>query len=700
MGEAAQKLKNITTKTLDCTISTKNIETGAQSSLSSKCADVNAEMFSCLGVSRPILNYVIFCHQEDSNWPLEEGSKVKEKFDEIFNSAKYKTCLKNIKDVRKAELDKAKLEKNNMEHYKSDKEYADKKNGELRRKKDDLRRLEDNIEKVSNEIEPLREALLQVQEEEKGYSDIQKKLAEAQTSYEHCRKERTTLEEQVTEIIPDEEEDDLITKRRDGIEKESKMKEKELKDLGVSLDEIESNIFRGEKQLQKNAAQIGKAVNERDQHLEDVTERGKMAETAISELDLVDHSDNVCHVLKKEDQKIRNQIKVVKAEFREKESKVEEEIDKLKTQRTSLEEGRRREQAEMVASKKEIAVLKRQLNELEGAADKLAKIKTDWEDCNKQLERERSNVDVKTLQEEIEQEKIMVGDLDKKALLLRDEIKILEENQVVLQKISHFSDDIETKEKKLNKLTNKRSNDFLQLFGVVPDSKKLKTMWKDGQDISDKKLKELESERKKIENDLNSKRVAKKDIKSLVEKKNSRKQLLESRIGEIISPEDDIEEEITSCQEGLELSRKELAVKEAGKFTYREMIDRIKAMKSSPACPTCNRAFHDKSEASELVEELEEMISSIPNKVKSLEVKVKKLDFKLQEFQRLRPEVHELKSIKVELEESNKKLEKLDADIKQLQERLDEGEEDLNMTELNVSLFRQIGEDVQAIDSF
>ena len=30
-----------------------------------------------LGVSKPILNYVIFCHQEDSNWPLEEGKKVK-----------------------------------------------------------------------------------------------------------------------------------------------------------------------------------------------------------------------------------------------------------------------------------------------------------------------------------------------------------------------------------------------------------------------------------------------------------------------------------------------------------------------------------------------------------------------------------------------------------------------------------------------
>ena len=57
-------------------------------------------MFFNLGVSKPILNYVIFCHQEDSNWPLEEGKKVKDKFDEIFDSQKYKNCLNNIRDIR------------------------------------------------------------------------------------------------------------------------------------------------------------------------------------------------------------------------------------------------------------------------------------------------------------------------------------------------------------------------------------------------------------------------------------------------------------------------------------------------------------------------------------------------------------------------------------------------------------------------
>lgn len=57
-------------------------------SLSSKCVDVNQEMTSALGVSKPVLNNVIFCHQEESNWPLSEGKALKEKFDAIFAATK------------------------------------------------------------------------------------------------------------------------------------------------------------------------------------------------------------------------------------------------------------------------------------------------------------------------------------------------------------------------------------------------------------------------------------------------------------------------------------------------------------------------------------------------------------------------------------------------------------------------------------
>ncbi|CAN0237896.1 unnamed protein product, partial [Ectocarpus fasciculatus] len=53
-----------------------------------------------LGVSKAILENVVFCHQEDASWPLQEGAVVKKKFDDIFESARYTKALDNIKKTK------------------------------------------------------------------------------------------------------------------------------------------------------------------------------------------------------------------------------------------------------------------------------------------------------------------------------------------------------------------------------------------------------------------------------------------------------------------------------------------------------------------------------------------------------------------------------------------------------------------------
>ncbi|CAB1120817.1 unnamed protein product [Ectocarpus sp. CCAP 1310/34] len=53
-----------------------------------------------LGVSKAILENVVFCHQEDASWPLQEGAVVKKKFDDIFESARYTKALENIKKTK------------------------------------------------------------------------------------------------------------------------------------------------------------------------------------------------------------------------------------------------------------------------------------------------------------------------------------------------------------------------------------------------------------------------------------------------------------------------------------------------------------------------------------------------------------------------------------------------------------------------
>ncbi|CAB3220000.1 unnamed protein product [Arctia plantaginis] len=68
--------KKTTFRTLDSLLSITN-EQGQTKDISKRCADLDSVLHDELGVSRAILNTVIFCHQEESSWPLDEGKKLK-----------------------------------------------------------------------------------------------------------------------------------------------------------------------------------------------------------------------------------------------------------------------------------------------------------------------------------------------------------------------------------------------------------------------------------------------------------------------------------------------------------------------------------------------------------------------------------------------------------------------------------------------
>jgi len=696
--EASQKIKNITIKTLDSTISTVNRDTGEKSQLSSKCADINAEMFNSLGVSRPILNYVIFCHQEDSNWPLEEGSKVKEKFDEIFNSAKYQKCLKNIKDVRKAELEKAKLDKNNMEHYKSDKEYSDNKARELDRKEKELKSILSEIDQITTKLQPIRQSIKEVQEEEQGFSDVRKKLGEAQTSLEHVQKERRRLADQISEILPDTVSMEEVLKMKNGIEKESRGKQSEVSSLEEDIVKTTRDIEKLDLSLQKNAAEVGKALQSRNQHKETVKERDTLLTEAQEVLGISPDEDaDFSKILKLEEQKMQRKMKSCIAENNEKIEEANGDLRKLHVKKAEHETARKQATETMVLNKKEAAQIKRQLGELEGAEEQLHTLKKDVGKVQTDLERAKNEFDLDDMMKEIEQEKVAVRDMDNKERNLREECKRLEESQTILSKIAHIEDDIARKKEKIDKISNKRARDFRNLFQLVPDPKRIKNLWKDGLEDAEKKFKDLEVKKTSKENDFAVKNTSKKDLRKIIDKSANKKVQLESKIGDIISPEEDLEEEIEKQKERLRVSQQELSCKEAGKFTFQEMIDTLKSF-DHRGCPTCHRDFDDIQEGRELVEELEREIKKIPKTVKNLELKVNLLTTKLEAMQKVRPEVHELKIMKGDHANNVKKLAELEKEIKSLRESIEDDEELKSAEELFLK-FKETGEDVQLIDS-
>lgn len=124
--QSTQKRNKLEQKTLEGLLMTVDPATGEQVSISTRCAELDAEIPAHLGVSRSILENVIFCHQEESYWPLSEPGVLKKKFDDIFAATGFTKALDEIKGIRKNLASDLKPEQQKLDFLRSDLEKAKK----------------------------------------------------------------------------------------------------------------------------------------------------------------------------------------------------------------------------------------------------------------------------------------------------------------------------------------------------------------------------------------------------------------------------------------------------------------------------------------------------------------------------------------------------------------------------------------------
>ncbi len=105
--QVTKKRTKLEYKALEAALSTLDLQ-GRKSSTSMKCSEVDRIIPENLGVSAAILENVVFVHQEDSNWPMQEGMVLKKKFDDIFESTRYTKALEALTKSKKEFQGKAK----------------------------------------------------------------------------------------------------------------------------------------------------------------------------------------------------------------------------------------------------------------------------------------------------------------------------------------------------------------------------------------------------------------------------------------------------------------------------------------------------------------------------------------------------------------------------------------------------------------
>ncbi|EJS42069.1 rad50p [Saccharomyces arboricola H-6] len=186
------KKTTTTFKTLEGQLVAIN-NSGDRSTLSTRSLELDTQVPLYLGVPKAILEYVIFCHQEDSLWPLSEPSNLKKKFDEIFQAMKFTKALDNLKSIKKDMSVDIKLLKQSVEHLKLDKDRS-------KGMKLNIHQIQIKIDQYNQEVSHIESQLNEITEQSdklfKSNQDFQKILSKV----ENLKNSKASISDQVKRL--------------------------------------------------------------------------------------------------------------------------------------------------------------------------------------------------------------------------------------------------------------------------------------------------------------------------------------------------------------------------------------------------------------------------------------------------------------------------------------------------------------------
>jgi DNA repair protein RAD50 len=187
--QLSRKRTKLEFKALDSTLKTVT-ESGEEASTSMKCSELDKQIPDLIGVSAAVLESVIFCHQEESDWPMQDGAMVKKKFDDIFDSTRYSKALEAIMKAKKEKVAAAKDLKIEVAELGAHLLSAN----QLRRDRDNcvenqtncsdqLSDVDNKLERLNERLKPCQAFLQKYQKTIDSIRDIQIRITETEKRY-------------------------------------------------------------------------------------------------------------------------------------------------------------------------------------------------------------------------------------------------------------------------------------------------------------------------------------------------------------------------------------------------------------------------------------------------------------------------------------------------------------------------------------
>lgn len=166
---------------------------GEESTVSMKCAEMDLTVPSLMGLSRALIDSVIFCHQDENNWALDDLSAVKARFDDLLETSRYTKAIGALGKARKEQEDSLKIAQAQLESVKQQIiQMAELKN-QLNANVDELTAAKEKAANLEAELDALKKRLKEYETKLEGVSKVSAEVKEVTACIEKLTDEENEL---------------------------------------------------------------------------------------------------------------------------------------------------------------------------------------------------------------------------------------------------------------------------------------------------------------------------------------------------------------------------------------------------------------------------------------------------------------------------------------------------------------------------
>ncbi|NWU17621.1 RAD50 protein, partial [Cephalopterus ornatus] len=632
-----QKGKTPEFRTLESVITrTKNGE--KIGSLSSKCAEIDREMISALGVSKSVLNNVIFCHQEESNWPLSEGKALKQKFDEIFSATRYIKALEALRQVRLKQSLKVKECQTELKYLKQNKEKAQEIQGQLSNREAQLAASKENVKTIESQLEPLKSSLAAVEQSLTKVMRLDNDVKALESRRQQMEKDNQDLQQKMEKVFQGT--DEQLRDRYQNHQRIVKEKEKRLLDYKRDLDRATKECQRFNSEKSELLVERGRLQLQADRHQEHLMTRDSLIQSLAAQLELDGferapfserHITSFHRLVKERQERDTEAANHLLRDFARKEAMKQKQIDEIRDKKTGLERTIDLKSDIQNTKRDELKKVKSELQQLDGFSDRISELDEEIGKTEHDLEKAERNSNVETLEREVQTLQSEKIGLDKALRRLDQEMEQLNLHTTTITQVEMLKKDKAEKDEQIRKVKSRHSEELTSLLGYFPNKKQLED-WLHGKNKKINQTRDtLANLNKRLALVENDKTYASNELK----KKEAQLSQHEAKLFDVCGSQD-FDSDLNKLQDEIEKSSKQRAVLAGATAVYSQFITQL-TEESQSCCPVCQRVFQTEAELQDVISDLQSKLRLAPDKLKSTETELKRKEKKRDEMLSLKP---------------------------------------------------------------